>query len=115
MTFNRIISLGRAPLSLVAFLLFVAMVMPGCVSVQKSGNQDTPSPQGLAAVSFDSTASRAEVYVDGEFRGTTPVTLQLSAGTHVVAFKLAGFMTWSRELVVVAGDDTRVTATLQPE
>ena len=115
MAFRRYESFLRAPLFAALLLLIAAVVMSGCVSVQKSGNQDTPSPQGLAAVSFDSTASRAEVYVDGEFRGTAPVTLQLSAGTHAVAFKLAGFKTWSRELVVVAGDDTRVTATLQRE
>ena len=64
---------------------------------------------------LDASPRNAEVYVDGEFRGTAPVTLQLPAGTHEVEFKLAGFTTWSRALVVVAGDDTRVTATLQPE
>jgi hypothetical protein len=115
MAFNRIMSIRRTRLLVLALLVLVVTVMPGCVSVQKSGDQDTPSPQGLAAVSFDSTANRAEVYVDGQFRGTAPVTLQLTAGTHTVAFKLAGFTTWSRELVVVAGDDTRVTAALQPE
>ena len=104
---------GSTPLSLAAFLLIVALVMPGCVSVQKSGNQETPPPS--AAVSFNASPVYAEVYVDGEFRGTVPVTLQLPAGTHEVEFRHAGFNTWSRELVVVAGDDTRVTATLQPE
>jgi len=115
MEFNRIMSLGRRPLSLAAFLLIVALVMPGCVSVQKSGNQENLPPPPSAAVSFNANPANAEVYVDGEFRGTAPVTLQLPAGTHEVEFKLAGFTTWSRELTVVAGDDTRVTATLQPE
>ena len=115
MTFNRIMSLGRVPLSLAAFLLIVGLVVPGCVSVQKSGDQENQAPPPSAGVSFNANPANAEVYVDGEFRGTVPVTLQLPAGAHAVEFRLAGFTTWSRDLVVVAGDDTRVTATLQPE
>jgi hypothetical protein len=103
------------PLFAVAFLFLAATVMPGCVSVQKSGNQENLPPPPSAGVSFNANPTNAEVYVDGEFRGTVPVTLQLPAGTHEVEFKLAGFTAWSRTLVVVAGDDTRVTAILQPE
>ena len=114
MTFNRIWSIHSTPLFVFAFLFLIATVMPGCVSVQKSGKPETPPPPS-AGVSFSSEPSSAEIYVNGEFRGTAPVTLHLSAGTHAVEFRLAGFTTWSRTLVVVAGDDTRVTATLQPE
>jgi len=113
MEFNRITTVRRTPLLVLAFLVLVATVMPGCVSVQKSGKPETPPPS--AGVSFNADPYNAEVYVDGQFRGTAPVTLQLLAGTHEVEFRLAGFTTWSRTLVVVAGDDTRVTATLQPE
>ena len=113
MTFNRSGSLRRTPLFAMAFLILVATVMPGCVSVQKSGKPETPPPS--AGVSFNSSPLNAEVYVDGQFRGTAPVTLRLPAGGHAVEFKLAGFTSWSRNLVVVAGDDTRVTATLQPK
>ena len=64
---------------------------------------------------FDANYRSAEVYIDGEFRGTAPVNLHLVPGTHVVEFKLQGYKTWKRELVVVAGNDTRVAATLKPE
>jgi hypothetical protein len=113
MTSNRTRSFRRMPLVVLAFLFLVATIMPGCVSVQKSGKPETPPPS--AGVSFNVDPYNAEVYVDGQFRGTAPVTLQLPAGSHEVEFSLAGFTTWSRTLVVVAGDDTRVTATLQPE
>jgi hypothetical protein len=113
MTSNRTRSFRRMPLVVLAFLFLAATIMSGCVSVQKSGKPETPPPS--AGVSFNVDPYNAEVYVDGQFRGTAPVTLQLPAGTHEVEFKLAGFTTWSRTLVVVAGDDTRVTATLQPE
>ena len=115
MTSNKTRSFRRAPLFVLAFLFLVATVMSGCVSVQKSGNEENQPPPPSAGVSFNSSPLNAEVYVDGQFRGTAPVTLQLPAGKHAVEFRLAGFTTWSRALVVVAGDDTRVTATLQPE
>ena len=94
--------------------MLASVIMSGCVSVQKSGSKGEPPPPS-AGVLFNSNPPNAEVYVDGKLRGTAPVTLQISAGTHTIDFRLAGFTTWSRELVVVAGNDTRVTATLQPE
>jgi hypothetical protein len=69
----------------------------------------------MTTVEFESSPGSAEVYVDGEFRGSTPVRLQLAAGTHRVEIRLPGFQSWSRDLVVVAGDDTRVAARLEQE
>jgi len=95
-------------------VVLMALSFAACVSVKESGNQP-PAPPAMTSVMFDADHRFAEVYVDGEFRGTTPVNLRLPAGTHVVEFKLHGFQTWKRELVVVAGNDTRVAATLQPQ
>jgi len=96
--------------------LFLVLVLPACVSVQKSGDPESaPPPPPTTSVNFNSEPGNAEVYVNGQFRGTTPVNLHLAAGTHKVELRLAGYRGWERELVVVAGDDTRVAATLQPE
>ena len=114
MTISRSVSRGR----FVAFglMVFMAVALTACVSVKKSGNEDSPSPPPeMTSVMFDANYRHAEVYVNGEFRGTAPVNLHLAAGTHVVEIKLQGFQTWKRELVVVAGNDTRVAAVLQPE
>ena len=82
--------------------------------MRESGNQPA-SEQNVVSVRFESAPDNAEVFVDGVFRGTTHVTLFLAPGTHVVEFRLAGHESWSRDLVVVAGNDTRVAARLQPE
>jgi len=96
------------------FVLAGAAALSGCVSVRKAG--DAPAAgESLVSVRFDAIPDTAEVYVDGDFRGTAPVTLLLAPGTHAVELRLAGFQTWSRELVVVAGNDTRIAARLQPE
>lgn len=98
-----------------ALLLLVALVIPGCVSVQKTGEGKPQPPPATTGVTFQSEPGNGEVYVNGDFRGTTPVTLHLAAGTHAVEIRLHGYQTWSRELVVVAGNDTRVVATLLSE
>ena len=94
-------------------LVLIALAFSGCVSVQKTGEKTPTPPPETTAVSFHSVPEDAEVYINGQFRGTTPVTLHLAAGTHAIEIRLAGYQIWSRELVVVAGDDTRVAATLQ--
>lgn len=95
-------------------VLCLAIVNPGCVSVQKTGGKEGPPPPS-ASVSFQSEPMDAEVLVDGQFRGTTPFSLNLATGTYKIEFNLEGYQTWSRDLVVVAGNDTRVKATLVPQ
>jgi hypothetical protein len=95
-------------------VLVGAAVLAACVSVRESGDQPAQDPQ-VVSVRFEAIPDTAEVHVDGEFRGTAPVTLLLAPGTHAVELRLAGYQSWSRELVVVAGNDTRVAARLQPE
>ena len=57
----------------------------------------------------------AEVYINGQFRGTTPFTVHLTTGTHTIEFRFEGYQAWSRELAVVAGNDTRLKANMVPE
>jgi len=96
--------------------LLLIIIMAGCVSVKESGTKvSTPQPPPTTSVAFHSHPNDAEVYVNGEFRGTAPLNLQLAAGSHKVELRLEGFQIWERELTVVAGNDTRVAATLQPE
>lgn len=96
--------------------LLIIFIMAGCVSVKESGTKvSAPAPPPTASVGFHSRPPDAEVYVDGEFRGTAPLNLQLAAGAHEVVLRLKGFEPWARELIVVASNDTRVAATLQPE
>ena len=96
--------------------LLLIVIMAGCVSVKESGTKvSAPPPPPTTSVAFHSDPVNAEVYIDGEFRGTAPLNLHLAAGTHKVELRLDGYLIWERELTVVAGNDTRVAATLQPE
>jgi hypothetical protein len=108
-------SLVRRAIFLAVLLAILVLALPACVSVQKTGENAPALEAQFAMVQFNSVKDPAEVHVDGQLRGTTPVSLRLAAGTHTIEFKLGGYHPWVRELEVVAGDDTRVTAVLQPK
>lgn len=114
MTTSRIGFYGRGIAA--GLLLLMVLASGGCVSVKESGTKVSPPPAPPTTnVAFHSDPNNAEVYVDGEFRGSAPMNLHLTAGTHTVEIKFAGYLVWERELTVVAGNDTRVAATLERE
>ncbi|MCM2254961.1 MAG: SUMF1/EgtB/PvdO family nonheme iron enzyme [Vicinamibacteria bacterium] len=61
-----------------------------------------------AAVSFDSEPRGAVVHVDGRAVGTTPLTVDLSAGSREVRWALAGYRGASRTIEVIANEPLQV-------
>lgn len=92
-------------------------------SVSVRANQSTtvsarlserPVPQE-ADVTFDTTPRGADVYADGRYIGTTPLTIRgMSAGSHTVEFRLNGYERYSTTFTVRAGQNRTVDARLQP-
>jgi serine/threonine protein kinase len=79
----------------------------------KGGASDSPTPppagDGALVVTLNANA-RAVVVVDGRPRGQTPLTLKLSAGTHVVALRgRDSYAPAVTTIVVAVGDTTRAT------
>jgi hypothetical protein len=67
-------------------------------------------------VAFTTNPAGADVYVDGTFVGTTPLTqLRLIVGSHAVEFRKAGFKTWSKPVGVLQGTGTEVSVELEAE
>jgi hypothetical protein len=55
------------------------------------------------------------VFVDGKAVGTTPLRLPgVAIGSHVIRLELAGHHVWSASRQVSAGQETRVTGSLEP-
>lgn len=74
---------------------------------------ERPIPQE-ADVTFDSQPRGADVYLDGRYMGTTPLTVRaVSAGLHNVEFRLSGYDTYSTSFTVRAGQNSSVDARLQ--
>jgi hypothetical protein len=68
------------------------------------------------ALSVDSHPGGANVFIDDQPLGKTPVLLpQIGAGSHVVRLKLDAYRGWSSSVRVLPGVRSRVTASLEEE
>ena len=84
----------------------VTIVMPGGVT-------------GGAAKAFGSLTiltapAQAEVYVDGTFVSTTPVSnLQIEAGPHKIEIQKNGYKIWARTMQVLANSPAKIEVELE--
>lgn len=82
-----------------------------------------PQPPALAVVfppedayvDFNSNPTGADIVINGTSRGNTPLRLQIPPGRHVIEIRLAGYRTWTRNMVVDPGSKPSVRATLEKE
>jgi hypothetical protein len=77
------------------------------------GTPSAATPENLGAVSFTSDPAGAEVYVDNASAGKTPITLNLKLGPHYIRMFMNGHKNWSQQVVVAAGSETKLAATLE--
>ncbi len=63
-----------------------------------------------ATVSLSTTPSGADVLVDGEVIGITPLNTEILQGRRDVTLKLAGHKAWQDDFDVIAGEDFTVPA-----
>jgi hypothetical protein len=90
---------------IVLFMLFLSC-MCGC------GTTGTPK---TGTIDVSSTPRGAEVYLDNQFQGTTPVTITgVSPGTHTVELRLGGYEIWTTSGTMEGGGSATVQATLNP-
>ena len=71
-----------------------------------------PPPPGTLSVT--SVPSGAEVFIDGEFAGKTPLTAELDEREHDVFLALAGYKDYATTVSIIAGEETTVAAILIP-
>lgn len=88
------------------------------------GWKQVPIAEGTAALSSPNAPSvpvdirsvpeGGEVYLDGEFVGTTPLRdFRLAPGVHQIEVRRSGFAPWRLELTVQAGTPVTVQAELE--
>jgi len=84
---------------------------------------DSPQPQSGpsalavatadAEVALNSTPSGADIEVDGAFIGSTPSTIGIAPGDHVITIDKKGFKPWERKIKVTTGK-IEIVAGLEP-
>ena len=79
----------------------------GDVDVEGLGKTQTFKPQlvpGWGVVTVTSEPAGAQLLVNGEPRGVTPLDAQIMAGAHPVELRLEGFKPWTTDLQVKANE-----------
>ena len=64
-----------------------------------------PAPPAApqSSITVDANAPNCDIEVDGNFMGSTPSTLNLVPGKHVIVVKKSGYQDWSRSMMVGSG------------
>ena len=73
-----------------------------------------PAPQN-ATLDVRSDPSGAQVYLDGDYLGRTPLIVSVSPGRHQVEVRKAGYAPYRASVRVAPGERVRVYARLLPE
>jgi hypothetical protein len=86
-------------------LVILAVFLAGCT--------DPLPEQTTGSVQISSVPPGAGVYLNSEYRGTTPVTLSaIPSGTHTLEIRREGYERWSAPVTVGRGGTTPVIAEL---
>jgi hypothetical protein len=79
------------------------------------GSAARPAAALTGSVFVDSRPRGARVFVDGKEIGTTPMRIpDVNIGSHVIRLELADHRIWSNSVRVTAGQESRVTGSLEP-
>jgi hypothetical protein len=114
---SQLIGVGKAKNKLAARFwadLEATLKVNESLGARSAGSQPVtpPAHEDLSTISVKSTPDGAEITVDGKFSGSTPATLRLPAGDHVIRIASKGFQNWERTVTVTSGGTTTINADL---
>jgi len=95
---------------------FLGVILPGVIILAIFASGCT-SPESsvftTGSIVVTSTPSGAEIYIDNEYRGTTPATVTgVAAGSHMLELRQPGYERYVQPVVVTAEDAKIVNAVL---
>jgi hypothetical protein len=70
-------------------------------------------PSATGSIEVRTTPDGADVFVDEQFYGNSPVILKLKPGKHTVRIKMSGFQDWSRDVSTETGTEAHLNAVLE--
>jgi hypothetical protein len=83
-------------------LLFISCLLAGCI---------TGEPAEKGTLQLTSSPTGAEIYLDNQYRGTTPGTISgVEPGSHTLEFRLKGYKSWKSVITVSSGTANYVAA-----
>ena len=77
--------------------------------------QPSPTPpRATGTVYLRSSPAGASAYVDGDYSGSTPLTVSLYTGNHDIMFRLPGYSDWTTTVYVTADSSQTLNPSLSP-
>ncbi len=70
--------------------------------------------EAKGTLKITSDPSEASVYIDGDYEGTTPLTLSLSPGTHSIKLSKSDYEDYTTSVTLNPGESKTISATLTP-
>ena len=98
-----------------ALFIIVIIAVVGCATQTESPTLAEPEQEtsGTGIIAADSYPSGAEVYVDGELKGTTPATIyKIPSGKRIVTIRKEGFSDFQQSVDVISGRTSEIQASL---
>ncbi len=110
----RAVKGGTGILFLVALCLLAAGLLAGCGPWPEPvpGQTGTLAAAGRLAVQV--SPAGAQVWIDARPVGTTPLSLELPPGQHVVSVEMAGYAPLVQAITLTAGAEATVSGALAP-
>ncbi|NJE29810.1 PEGA domain-containing protein [Thermococcus sp. 18S1] len=82
--------------------------------VQDIQLRETPIFGTVGTLRISSTPLGAEIYIDGEYKGTTPLELKLPEGKYTISIVKNGYIKWEEEIELRGGDVETISISLIP-
>jgi len=101
---------GEVPLELSKFTSTETVQMP---TADNAASTPISKAADSSTVSIKSAPDGAEIMIDGKFAGSTPSTLQIKSGEHIISVKKAGHTLWERTMMINAGGEITINAALE--
>jgi hypothetical protein len=88
-------------------IIFISILLAGCITSQ---------PAGKGTIQLTSSPAGAEIYLDSQYKGTTPSTIsEIELGNHTLEFRSKGYKSWKAVVTVPPGTSNYFAAlTAQP-
>ena len=89
----------------ILLLVIFFVLLSGCISEAGSGK---------GTIQFSSSPTGSQVYLDNQFRGSTPTSVTgIEPGNHTLEFRYPGYASWSTVMVVSPGPNNVFAALVQ--
>ncbi len=116
MILNEINMKNKSIINLLVFITILYILIAACAQqVEKAPAEEFQEVIDTGILVVESAPSQAQVYVDGELKGQTPLTLyNFPAGAHSVIVKKGGYSDFEKAVSVKVGLTEEVDAALAP-